>query len=135
VQLRAQGKSLLISSHELLEVELISDRVGILYEGVLQTMGTINELLTDRDMTVDVTGITEQNIKSLADRGITAEDVVDSRARLRVPPNLSLYDALDILKSQQVNVASVAPRRETLEELFVRIVGDAKAKKEGKSKS
>lgn len=93
VQLRAQGKSLLISSHELLEVELISDRVGILYEGVVQTMGTIAELLTDREMTVEVTGITEQNIKSLGDRGIAAEDVVDSRARLRVPQTLSLYDA------------------------------------------
>lgn len=132
VQLRAQGKSLLISSHELLEVELISDRVGILYEGVLQTMGTINELLTDRDMTVDVTGVTEQAIKSLAGRGITAEDVVESRARLRVPPVMSLYDALDAIKAAQLNVASVAPRRETLEELFVRVVGDAKAKKEGK---
>jgi ABC-2 type transport system ATP-binding protein len=132
VQLRSQGKSLLISSHELLEVELISDRVGILYEGALQTMGTISELLTDRDMTVDVTGISEQSIKILADRGIVAEDVVDSRARLRVPPALSLYDALDMLKAERVNVSSVAPRRETLEELFVRVVGDAKAKKEGK---
>jgi len=132
VQLRAQGKSLLISSHELLEVELISDRVGILYEGVVQTMGTITELLTDREMTVEVTGITEQNIKSLGDRGIAAEDVVDSRARLRVPPTLSLYDALDVLKAQGITVASVAPRRETLEELFVRVVGAAKAKKEGK---
>lgn len=132
VKLRAQGKSLLISSHELLEVELISDRVGILYEGVVQTMGTINELLTDREMTVDVTGITEQTIKSLGDRGIAAEDVVDSRARLRVPPSMSLYDALEVLKAERVTVASVAPRRETLEELFVRVVGAARAKKEGK---
>lgn len=132
VQLRAQGKSLLISSHELLEVELISDRVGILYEGVLQTMGTITELLTDRDMTVDVTGVTDAGVKSLADRGIVTEDIVDGRARLRVPPALSLYDAIDMVKAQGFAVASIAPRRETLEELFVRVVGDAKAKKEGK---
>ena len=131
VQLRSQGKSLLISSHELLEVELISDRVGILFEGVLQTMGTIGELLTDRDMSVDVNETTEQSIKALADRGIVAEDVVGARARLRVPPTTSLYDALDMMKAERVNVVSVAPRRETLEELFVRVVGDAKSKKEG----
>lgn len=132
VQLRSQGKSLLISSHELLEVEMISDRVGILYEGVLQTMGTINELLKDRDMTVDVSGVSEQSVKILAERGITAEDVVDSRARLRVPPDMELYDALDLMKAQRLHIVSVAPRRETLEELFVRVVGDAKARKEGK---
>jgi len=132
VQLRAQGKSLLISSHELLEVELISDRVGILFEGVLQTMGTINELLTDRDMSIDVSGVTESSIKTLTDKGLGLEDVVDSKARLRVPATLTLYDALDIAKANNLTVVSVAPRRETLEELFVRVVGDAKAKKEGK---
>lgn len=132
VQLRAQGKSLMISSHELLEVELISDRVGILYEGVLQTMGTINELLTDRDITIDVSGMSDSAQKNLQTRGITTEDVIDSRGRLRVPPTMSLYDAIDLVKAERLSVVSVAPRRETLEELFVRIVGDAKAKKEGK---
>lgn len=134
VQLRSQGKSLMISSHELLEVELISDRVGILYEGVLQTMGTIGELLTDRDMSIDVTGVTEQTIKALAGRGIQADDIVDSRARLRIPPSVSLFDAIDMIKAEKLTVASVAPRRETLEELFVRVVGDAKAKKETEGK-
>ncbi|MDZ4861765.1 MAG: ABC transporter ATP-binding protein [Candidatus Hydrogenedentes bacterium] len=132
VQLRAQGKSLLVSSHELLEVELISDRVGILFEGVLQTMGTINELLTDRDMSIDVSGISDASIKAITDKGLGVEDKIDSKARLRVPQTLTLYDALDIAKSHNLTVVSVAPRRETLEELFVRVVGDAKAKKEGK---
>jgi len=132
VRLRSEGKSLMISSHELLEVELISDRVGILYEGVLQTMGTVNELLTDRDLSVDVTGVTENSVNSLAEKGIVVEDRIDGRARLRVAQTLSLYDAMEILKAHNLAVVSVAPRRETLEELFVRIVGDAKAKKEGK---
>lgn len=135
VQLRAQGKTLMISSHELLEVELISDRVGILYEGVLQTFGTINELLTDRDLTIDTSGVTEQAIRSLADRGISTDDNVDGKARFRVPPSLSLYEALDLMRAEKLNIVSVAPRRETLEELFVRVIGDAKIKKEGKSSS
>ncbi|GMU92427.1 MAG: ABC transporter ATP-binding protein [Candidatus Hydrogenedentota bacterium] len=132
VQLRAQGKTLMISSHELLEVELISDRVGILYEGVLQTFGTINELLMDRDLTIDTSGVTEQAIRNLADRGISTDDNVDGKARFRVPPSLSLYEALDLMKAEKLNIVSVAPRRETLEELFVRVIGDAKVKKEGK---
>ncbi len=132
VQLRSQGKTLLISSHELLEVELISNRVGILYDGVLQTMGTIDELLRERDIVVDVGGMTAAATTSLAGRGITAEDQIDSRARLRVPTDMSVYDAIDIIKAQSLSIVSVAPRRETLEELFVRVVGDARTKKEGK---
>ncbi|MCC6699620.1 MAG: ABC transporter ATP-binding protein [Candidatus Hydrogenedentes bacterium] len=133
VQLRSQGKTLLISSHELLEVELISNRVGILYDGVLQTMGTIEDLLQERDIVVDVSGITASATSNLAGRGITAEDQIDSRARLRVPSGMSVYDALDLIKAQSLSIVSVAPRRETLEELFVRVVGDAaRSKKEGK---
>src|SRR5690606_34490536 len=53
-RLRDRGKTLLISSHELLEVELICDRVGILFEGALQRLGTIKELLEMRELTFEV---------------------------------------------------------------------------------
>ena len=133
VQLRTQGKTLLISSHELLEVELISDRVGILFDGVMQTSGTIDELLKERDIIIEVSGLTEAATGRLAEKGITAEDQMDSRASLRIPTDMSVYDAIDLIKAQQVKVQSIAPRRETLEELFVRVVGDARSKKEGKN--
>lgn len=124
-RLRDRGKTLMISSHELLEVELISDRAGILYQGELQKLGTIDELLTDRDVTIMVEGASDDVLGKLAARGITAEDKVDSRLVLRVPSDLSAYDALALCKEHSLNLLSVAPRRETLEELFVRTVGEA----------
>jgi len=128
-RLRNAGKTLLISSHELLEVELISDRVGILYEGALQTIGTIQELLTDRDLVIEVTGLTDEIESTLEGRGVSVEDRIEGRGRVRVKPGMSPYDALDICKAEQLTVLSVAPRRETLEELFVRVVGGAAAEK------
>jgi ABC-2 type transport system ATP-binding protein len=123
--LRDQGKTLFISSHELLEVELISDRVGILYDGELQTHGTIHELLTDRDMTVEVEKVAPEAMEKLRTANVAIEDRVSGKALLRVPNTVSVYDALDICKSHNIHVVSVAPRRETLEELFVRVVGAA----------
>ncbi|MDQ1257466.1 MAG: transporter ATP-binding protein, partial [Candidatus Hydrogenedentes bacterium] len=96
VRLRDEGKTLLISSHELLEVELISNRVGILFEGVMQTSGTIAELLTNREVTVEIANPTPQVIAKLAAAGIQAEDVVEEKALLRVPDQLSVYTALEI---------------------------------------
>jgi ABC-2 type transport system ATP-binding protein len=125
--LRNEGKTLLISSHELMEVELISNRVGILHEGVLQTLGTIEELLTNREMTIDAEGATDENLANLKARGIVMEDQAGSKVKLRVDGTVPAYEALDICKSQGLTLLSVAPRRETLEELFVRIVGAAEA--------
>lgn len=131
VELRSRGKTLFISSHELLEVELISDRVGILYEGVLQTIGTIDELLTERDFSIDVEGASEASVKRLAEKGLTAEDSVDGRTRFKVPPTVSVFDAIGLMKVENLHLVGVHPRRETLEELFVRVVGDARTKKGG----
>lgn len=125
VQLRNEGKTLLISSHELLEVELITDRVGILYEGVLQVQGTLPELLSDRDITIQADGVTPDSVGKLEQAGVQVEDNVDGKALLRLPNTLALYTALDICKHNNISVVSIAPRRETLEELFVRVVGEA----------
>lgn len=128
--LRDQGKTLLISSHELLEVELISNRVGILFEGVLQKIGPIEELLEMREVTIEVeVGENPALLDELTAKGIDAEDRVGGRAKLRVGGTWSTYDALELCKARGLNLLSVAPRRETLEELFVRVVGEAEAKR------
>jgi ABC-2 type transport system ATP-binding protein len=125
LRMRERGKTLLVSSHELLEVELISDRVGILFEGDLKTLGTIDDLLSDRDVVIDVSIPAEETLKKVEATGITLEDKTLDKVRLRVPSKLSLYDAMEICKQEKLQVLSVAPQRETLEELFVRIVGGA----------
>jgi ABC-2 type transport system ATP-binding protein len=130
IQLRDQGKSLLISSHELLEVELISDRVGILFEGVLQTSGTIDELLTSREFSIKAEEAAPEATQKVREAGLITEDAAAGRVSLRVPENMSLYQALDICKSQNMKIVSVSPRRETLEEVFVRVVGSAVSSKE-----
>ena len=125
IRLRDEGKTLLISSHELLEVELISNRVGILYSGVLQTIGTLEDLLIKRDMTVEVEGITDQLADEFQERGVTLEDRTGGRAKIRADASSSIYDVIELCKSKSLQLNNVAPRRETLEELFVRVIGAA----------
>lgn len=125
VRLRNEGKTLLISSHELLEVELISDRVGILYDGELKTLGALSDLLTDRDITVVVAGLTAEARERLESGGVEVEEAIGEHSTLRVPSNRNVYEVIDLCKAANASMVSVRPRRETLEELFVRVVGDA----------
>jgi len=46
--LAKRGKTILLSSHLLADVEDVCDRVAILYNGRIQALGTINELLEQR---------------------------------------------------------------------------------------
>ena len=128
-RLRDEGKTLLISSHELLEVEMISNRVGILFEGDLRAFGSTAELLTERDVIIQVEGASDEALAKLAAQGVAAEDAVGARVALRVPEGQAAYDTIALCKAQSLNLVSVAPRRETLEELFVRVIGAAEAER------
>jgi len=121
--LRDQGKTLLISSHELNEVELISDRIAILDRGEMRVSGKLDDLLTDRELTIEVKAFEAAAGSKLRAAGIQTDDESAGHVLLRVPSSMSMYEALDVCKQAELDIASVAPRRETLEELFVRTVG------------
>lgn len=129
--LRDQGKTLLISSHELLEVELITNRVGILSRGVLQTSGTLDELLVNRDVLIHVDSPSQPALDKFGSAGIEVEDKVQGKVILHVPEKVSVYDALEICRAEKTNLVSIMPRRETLEELYVRIVSGAERAQRG----
>ena len=128
-ELRDAGKTLFISSHELLEIEMISDRVGILFDGALRTTGMMTDLLTEREQVIEVAGVTDRTLAALTEHRLALEDHIEDRASVRVPEDVSIYEAIEVCKAASLRVVSIAPRRERLEELFVRVVGAAAAER------
>jgi len=52
-QLKARGKTIFFSSHELGEVETVCDRVGILCDGELREMGRVQDLVEKRQANLE----------------------------------------------------------------------------------
>ncbi len=51
LELREQGKTIIMSSHLLADVQDVCDRVGILYQGELKELGRVSDLLQVSDQT------------------------------------------------------------------------------------
>jgi ABC-2 type transport system ATP-binding protein len=51
LKLRDQGKTILMCSHLLADVQYVCDRIGILYQGELKELGRVDSLLKVRDVT------------------------------------------------------------------------------------
>lgn len=51
LDLKRQGKTILMCSHLLADVQDVCDRIGILYQGELKEMGRVSDLLQIRDVT------------------------------------------------------------------------------------
>ncbi|MCX8065371.1 MAG: ABC transporter ATP-binding protein [Candidatus Hydrogenedentes bacterium] len=132
-RLRDEGKTLFISSHELLEVEMISNRVGILFDGVLRVSGTLDELLEIKDRIVEFANATEDKIKIIIDKGGEIFDQIDSKVFLRAKSDDDIYNVIELGRSVGLSLVKITPRRESLEELFVRVITSAEAERRTKN--
>jgi len=66
VSLKQQGKTVLLCSHLLADVQDVCDRITILYRGKMQTLGHVKDLLQVRDITqVQAQGLTPEQIEDL----------------------------------------------------------------------
>jgi ABC-2 type transport system ATP-binding protein len=65
LSLKAQGKTVLLCSHLLADVQDVCDRITILFRGKMQTIGQVRDLLQRRDITqIETRGMTPHQIDS-----------------------------------------------------------------------
>jgi ABC-2 type transport system ATP-binding protein len=66
LSLKQQGKTVLLCSHLLADVQDVCDRITILFRGKMQTLGEVRDLLQKKDITtVEARGLNDQQIEEL----------------------------------------------------------------------
>jgi ABC-2 type transport system ATP-binding protein len=119
-EIRSEGRTVLLSSHILAEVEALCDRVSIIRAGRTVQSGTLEDLrglthttviATTRDPSDDIDGRP----------GVTVIDRHNSAVRLDVE-TLSLGDTVAYLSTR--GIVSLESHPPTLEELFLRSYGE-----------
>ncbi|WP_254507230.1 ABC transporter ATP-binding protein [Anatilimnocola floriformis] len=96
LKLRDQGKTIVMSSHLLPDVQDVCDRIGILHQGELKELGRVSELLTVQD----VTQIRARNVSPECEAELRAVLAKHNTELLAVErPTLSLEELfLDIVR-------------------------------------
>ena len=124
--LKAEGKTIFLSSHLLSEMESVCDRVGIMARGRLVACGAPSEITQARD---EVRVLIEQGERDdslraqVEDWGGTVEAAGETGgACLRVPSAL-VFRVMSLLEKSRARLVAVSPQRETLEDAFLRLVG------------
>jgi ABC-2 type transport system ATP-binding protein len=119
-EIKAEGRTVLLSSHILAEVEALCDRVSIIRAGKTVQSGTLSELRYLTRTSIDVYTATEPDgLDKLP--GVHDVHIVDHRARFDVDS-----DQLDgaIRHLSGLGIRGLTSQPPTLEELFLRHYGD-----------
>lgn len=118
LDLKAQGKTVFVSSHQLSDIEMIGDRVAILVSGKLAMRGEVKELLTTKHVEVIADGVSDEiaaKVTPLADEF----EIHAGRLTAYIQGADSINKAIDALVTSGASLVAVNPRRRTLEKLFV----------------
>lgn len=119
IRLKEQGKTIFLSSHQLLEVELICDRVSILNRGKLLKAGKLDDLLPSGRVEIVAENVSDESvIAKIRDSGGVVQRQ-DGRIVVQQPDDGSVNKVVDIIREAKGVIRSVIPQRLTLEELFV----------------
>lgn len=120
LELKRQGKTMFLSSHQLEDVEMVCHRASIIHKGKLQVLGTMDELLGGERVEIHLSGVSSDLASRLASAGEAS--VTDSTAAITVADK-EVGAVLDTVRAANANVISVIPKRRRLEDIFVEIVG------------
>jgi len=122
--LRKQGKTVLLCSHYLAEVEALCDTVGILRRGELLLRGAVADLLHSQDV-VEIVLANDQSTSEAVTRLGIAEQVIETRGNLLRIPGKAQPAILTALVNAGIPILSLNPLTETLEEVYVRTTRSA----------
>lgn len=119
-ELKEEGRTVLLSSHILAEVEALCDRVSIIRLGRTEQSGTLEEMrhLTRTTITAE---LKSQPVGLDSLPGVHGLEVHDSHVRLSVDSD---HLELVVRRLGEIGVTRLVSHPPTLEELFLRHYGD-----------
>ena len=124
LEMQRRGKTILLCSHFLAEVEEVCDRVGIMYRGRLVAEGTLAELTGEStEILITVTGLEGAAAEKVAGQAGVLE-VRDGVVRMGKADEGQLWTVLEFIHQAGGVIAEVTRPRPTLQDVFVRAIGE-----------
>ncbi len=124
MELKAEGMSVLLTTHYLEEAEQLCDRVGVIQQGKLRKVGPTKDLieqLTQRQVSLIFRGDCANGIKSKY-----LVDVEDDTARFLIPQDLGIGELITEVDCEIKNLLDIRISEGSLEDAFVRILGEGR---------
>jgi len=119
LELKAQGKTIIFSTHILSDVETVCDRVGIIIMGKLSDCGPIENLRNPKikSFEICIKGLPIETINNLRERGLPL--IQRGEEAFMQIEEVKVNDLLHDLLNKGGELISLIPRKETLEDLYV----------------
>jgi ABC-2 type transport system ATP-binding protein len=127
--LKAQGRTILLTTHYMEEAEILCDRLAIIDHGHILEEGTVNELISrrfkERAVRFDrIDGLPDERLAAMTGVSSVKHENGEVLLYTRDVPG-TIGDVLDASEALGVEPANLGVRRATLEDVFLDLTGRA----------
>src|SRR3954470_10714867 len=127
--LRADGRTVLLTTHCMEEAEILCDRLAIMDHGRILEMGTVEELVSkhfqERTVRFDpLDGLAREELERLPEVTSVKEDTTEVLIYTK-DPGRTIGGLLDLADSRGLEPQNLGIRRATLEDVFLDLTGRA----------
>jgi ABC-2 type transport system ATP-binding protein len=122
--LRAEGKTILLTTHYLDEAEKLSDDVLVIHQGKEIAKASPKELIEQHGggRSILLGGYGETTTEKLEAMGLDAE-LIDNNVRINLEEGASVRTIIDRLSSSDIQFKDISTIEPTLEDAFINLVG------------
>ncbi len=122
LELKSRSKTIFLNSHLLSEVELITDRVGILNKGKLLRDGTVRELTEKKEEYKITVSDEEFELTRYSDKNIIITKGNSGSYSVKVDDIRTMNLLVDKLRNDSVLIKEIVLQKDTLEEMFISLI-------------
>ncbi|MBD3403031.1 ATP-binding cassette domain-containing protein [candidate division GN15 bacterium] len=122
-KVRAQGKTVLLNSHLLSEVESVADRVAILSKGRVKRLDSVSNL-TSRQLEYEIEADVGDRFIEIPEEIGKQIAVTANGMRVELKKKEGINYIIDELRQRRINIYSIQPVRLSLEQSFFELVQD-----------
>jgi ABC-2 type transport system ATP-binding protein len=116
-QLRQEGKTIFFSTHILPDAESLCDRVAIIHQGELRSVGAVEDLTSAVQGKIEVVWHGTQVPASI--KGLGAECRISGDTVRAILPEKQQDAVIDALRRERIRLIAITPLRTSLETYFV----------------
>jgi ABC-2 type transport system ATP-binding protein len=125
--LKAEGKTVFLTTHYMEEAELLADRVAIISRGKIIAMGSPKELIENNAnyQVLTLQSVDEKVFEIVRKTGFEPVLGSDKNIRIRVVQTDDVQKILNAIKDAGASYLGLDVRRPNLEEVFLKLTGEA----------
>lgn len=122
LRLKSHSKTIFLNSHLLSEVEMITDRVGILNKGKLIREGTVQELTVNKEEYRIRLDDAKVNLERYSNNNTFIHSSGKNEFSVKVDDIRTLNVLIDKLRNDSVLIKEIMVQKNTLEEMFISLI-------------